>query len=160
MAYASRILSSTITRPNDTTAYAAGDLVANDTTAGNVTPFSWDLSGAASGCRVRQVNVIKSAAGVTNASFRVWLFNASKAVTNGDNGAIAPTTMASFIGSLTGSASLGGTAGAVCQCVADVGEIWPGKAGTLYALLEARGAYTPGAQETFQLELVLADESR
>ena len=35
--------SASFTRPADTTQYAVGDLVANNTTPGSVTPLSWTL---------------------------------------------------------------------------------------------------------------------
>jgi len=159
MALARRALSQVITRPADTTAYAAGDLIANSTTAGSVTPFLVDLKATGSGCRIRSILVRKSGATTANASFRVWLFDQTKAVTNGDNGAIAPTTMDGFLGSFTSTASLGGTAGAVSQLTCDSTEQWPAT-NTIYALLEARAALAPASGETFQLEFMLADESR
>ena len=42
------IVTATLTRPADTTAYASGDLVANSTTAGSVTPLTFN-AGASQG---------------------------------------------------------------------------------------------------------------
>jgi acetyl-CoA acetyltransferase len=81
-----RLLSSTITRPADTTAYAAGDLVANSTTAGSVTPFIFDLSlgrGLAISS-IQRVRLFKSAASATLAQFILHLFaGAADAATAG-----------------------------------------------------------------------------
>lgn len=159
MALVRRITSQTITRPADVTAYTAGDLVANSTTAGSVTAFTWDAKGNIAESKLQSAIVRKSAASVTNASFRLWVFDADKAVTNGDNGAIAPTNMNNFLGTLSGSASFGGTAGAVCPMGVDTqGAIWPAN-GKLYGLLEVTGAYTPASAETFAIELVFALEA-
>ena len=49
-------------RPNDTTAYASGDLVANATSAGAVTPLAFALGGNAmpGGTRITRVRLQKS----------------------------------------------------------------------------------------------------
>lgn len=154
-----RITSQTITRPADTTAYTAGDLVANSTTAGSVTPFTWTEYGSLAGMRLYSAMVVKSTTTTSNASFRLWLFDQTKAVTNGDNGAIAPTTMTGFLGTLSGTATLAGTAGARTPLSVDVqGAIWPTQ-GKLYGLLEATAGYAPGNAETFAVELVFAVEA-
>jgi hypothetical protein len=48
-------VSATFTRPSDTTAYASGDLVANSTTAGSVTPLTLTLANPAQ----VQTNVVR-----------------------------------------------------------------------------------------------------
>lgn len=160
MALPLRLVSNTITRPNDTTAYQDTDLVANDTTGANVTPFTWDFTSVVAGSRIVQAIIRKSTTTTANGSFRLWLFSESKAVTNGDNAAIAPTTMNGFLGTLSGTATLAGTAGARTPLAVDVvGQLWP-VVGKIYGLLEAKAAYAPGAQETFSIELVTTVESR
>lgn len=159
MALIRRITSQTITRPSDTTAYADTDLVANSTTAGSVTPFTWDEKGNVAQMKLVSAILNKSKADATNASFRLWLFSDSKAVTNGDNSAIVPTTMDSFLGTLSGSVTFAGTAGARTPMAVDVQtNIWPAD-GKLYGLLEAKAAYTPASGETFSIELVWALEA-
>src|SRR6185503_21341848 len=78
------------TRPGDTTAYASGDLVANSVTAGSVVPLAFTNigNGPYRTVQIRRVRISKSTTGVTNAQFRVHLFNALPAVTSGDNAAI------------------------------------------------------------------------
>lgn len=159
MALIRRITSQTITRPANTTAYADTDLVANNTTAGSVTPFTWDDKANTAQMRLVSGMLVKSTNTTANGSFRLWLFDRSKEVTNGDNGTIAPTTMTGFLGTLSGSATLGGTAGARTPLAVDVqGQIWPAT-GKLYGLLEAKAAYAPGDSETFAIELVFAVEA-
>lgn len=159
MSLTRRISSQTITRPGNTTAYQDTDLVANSATAGSVTPFVWEANNMAEQ-RIVSAIVTKSTATTTNGSFRLWLFSETKAVTNGDNSAIAPTTMTGFLGTLSGSTTLAGTAGARTALAVDVqGEIWP-NCGKIWGLLEAKAAYGPGSEETFSIELVLASYGR
>src|SRR6476646_2848263 len=84
-------LSAGLTRPNDTTAYAAGDLVANATTAGAVVPLQIELGNiAAVGhgmTRITRARLTKSGTSPTNANFRIHLYEAAFVPQNGDNGA-------------------------------------------------------------------------
>jgi hypothetical protein len=83
-----RTASANFTRPADTTTYAQGDLVANSTTAGSVTPLALTAARVSGGGGViRKFRLIKSTASLTNAQFRVHLFNALPTVANGDNAA-------------------------------------------------------------------------
>jgi hypothetical protein len=145
-----------ITRPNDTTAYASGDLVANSTTAGSVTPFSITNATRGQGIasHVRRITVRKSGTSVTNATFRVHLFCASPTVANGDNAAISFNQAMKYIGSADIASMQAATDGAVGFIAADFafGAV---SSNTIYALLEARGAYTPAAQEVFYIGLDL-----
>jgi hypothetical protein len=160
-------VSDPFTRPNDVIPYAIGDLVANSTVAGSVVPFQF--AGAArfsqGAGRISRCRLIKSTASLTNAQFTVHLFNTSPTVTVGDNaqlnnaGLFACNNAANYIGPIpvtmttafsdgaTGSGLPGGGAGAdefLFKLTAGT---------TLYALLEARAAYTPGAQEIFTAKL-------
>jgi hypothetical protein len=146
-----RIVSSTITRPNDTTAYASGDLVANSTTAGSVTPFSFTVDRGA----IRRVIVRKSSVSVTNTSFRVHFYrNITITCANGDNGAWSTDQVANYLGFIDVTQDKAFTDGAF-GIAAFTHELHHalGMGDTLKALLEARAAYTPTAQETITLEL-------
>lgn len=152
--FAQVISANAFTRPNDTTAYAPGDLVANSTTAGSVTPIQ--LAGAvraASGVsRLERVRVRKTGTSVTNAQFRVHFFSASPSVANGDNGAFTPSSISSWIGSFDVVVDRAGSDGAIGAGVPVIGSsltftIPSGT--TVFALVEARAAYTPAAQEQF-----------
>jgi hypothetical protein len=146
------------TRPNDTTAYASGDLVANSVTAGSVLPLSFALGNAygVGQFRINRARLAKSGTGVTNASFRVHLYAAQPTPANGDNGAWSTDQAGKWLGNIDVTSMLAFTDGA-----AGTGSLPAGSEGlirlpagaTVYALLEARAAYTPAAQEVFTITL-------
>lgn len=151
--------SASFTRPADTTAYAFGDLVANNTTAGSVTPltipaitFANDAKG-----RVTGGKLYKSGTTPTNAIFRIHLFSASPTVNNGDNGAFSCADKDTYLGSLDASTSLVFTDGCFGYFIPNFGDyvaITPAT-GTddIFALIEARDAYTPASAEVFTVVL-------
>lgn len=147
------------TRPTDTTAYASGDLIANNTAAGSVVPMSWTIPWTRAGgwIVVAGVRLRKSTAGVTNPSFRVHLFSAIPTFTSaGDNGlmtTVVATGMASWLAQFDvtlNSAAVDGAQGlaVAVDSVPQYVKLASG-ATTLYGLLEARGAYAPGNAEVF-----------
>lgn len=152
-------LSATFTRPNDTLAYAAGDLVANSTTAGSVVPMQIPLGQiAAVGhglTRITRARLTKSGTGVANASFRVHLYEAAPTPANGDNGAWSTDKAANWLGNIDITSMLAFTDGATGTGSATAGsEMFLRLAsGTIFALLMAQGAYTPIANELFTLTL-------
>lgn len=145
--------SATITRPANTDAYASGDLVANNTDAGSVTPGTLTIARASGGtAMLRRCGIRKSTAGVTNASFRVHLYRAAPTVVNGDNGAFSSSGSADYLGAFDVTIDRAFSDGAVGYGVPVAGsEIAVDLAsGTdIRFLIEARGAYTPGNAETF-----------
>ena len=153
--YMIRPVSNTITRPADTTAYGSGDLVANNTTAGSVTPFTFTLPITQLRGMIRRVGIFKSTNTTSNASFRVHFYSAAPTVANGDNGALAPTVAAltNYIGAADVTVDRTINTGAVGFGVPVVGvELGYSVATTtLWALLEARAAYGPGNAETFTI---------
>jgi hypothetical protein len=150
-----RIISASFTRPNDVTAYTSGDIVANSATAGSVTPLSFDLPRAAGrGGMIRRARLRKSGTGVTSAVFRIHLYRASPiTVANGDNGAFSTDQVANYVGKIDITVDQAFTDGASGNGVPAIGSEINFAADTYYALVEARGAYTPVAQEVFTLEL-------
>jgi hypothetical protein len=150
----------TFTRPNDTTQYAAGDLVANDTTAGSVTALTWSIPGGSKNiAKIVSVVMTKSdGADVTSATFRVHFFNTSPlAPANGDNGAFSPAVAACqahtdlrHSGTLTHQ--LGGDS--LAQAAPSI-PLTGLTSDTVYGLIEATGTYTPAAQETFSVQFVV-----
>jgi hypothetical protein len=151
------VASSNFNRPADTTAYAVGDLVANNTTAGSVTPLSWTLGRVNDGyVTIRRARLKKSTTGVTNAQFRLHLFGATPTVTNGDNGAWLPT-QSTYLGWIDITLDKVFSDAAEGIGVPTVGSeiIAPCLSGaqTIKGLLEARAAYTPGNAETFTVEI-------
>lgn len=143
----------TFTRPNDTTAYAAGDLVANNTTAGSVVPLSFTLPSRRA--KVYGIKVTKSAAAVTNAKFLLHLYKTSPTPANGDNGAWS-TTSSGWIGSMSVDMSVNtftdtNTSSSTNTTTAPLAFV---ASGNLFGLLTATAAYTPAAQETFSVSLL------
>lgn len=149
--------SSAFTRPADTTAYASGDLVANNTSSGSVTPLSWVVTGNIKGnLLIRRCRIQKSTNTTTNASFRVHLYEASPTCTNGDNGAWL-TTNSSYIGAMDVTVDKAfSDPGSQGNGVPNTGSemiIDGGVDKTIYGLVEARAAYSPGNAEIFTVFL-------
>lgn len=151
----------TFTRPNDTNAYASGDLVANATAAASAAPMSWTSPGKAP-FEIPCVKLEKStAANISTALFRVHLFLGTipTIATTGDNGVFASVVSgkASWFGSYEGQME-GFADGGVAICTPYSGLIRPDMMGTpgdlIYGLVEARAAYTPGAEEVFLATLI------
>lgn len=145
--------SANFTRPGDTNAYTIGDLIANNTAAGSVTPLSWTVNQtAAQGVYIRRVILRKSTTGVTAPQFRLHLYTASPTVTNGDNGAFSSTLSGSFcdldVNMYTTNPYSDGNEGIGAPNTGGECGVVP-SAQTVYGLLEARGAYAPGTSEVF-----------
>jgi hypothetical protein len=145
--------SATLTRPADTTAYASGDLVANSTTAGSVTPLTLTVANVSGGSFIlRSCSLRKSTTSTTNASFRLHLYRSAPTVANGDNGAWSTSGVANYLGAVDITIDRALTDGAIGFGVPLVGaekSIKLASGTDIRALVEARGAYTPGSAETF-----------
>jgi hypothetical protein len=154
-------ITDTLTRPADTAAYAAGDMVADSTSA----PTANVLAGAAlangRGGTIKAITLIDSATPATPADLEIWFFNAPYTLAN-DNAAFAPTDAVAetvqAIVSLPGSGSIVGNAGADAagnrvyqvkgidkdfKCASGSKDLW-------WALV-VRNAYTPVSAEKFTL---------
>lgn len=161
-----RNISASFTRPGDTNAYTSGDLVANNTTAGSVEAM--ELRGFAVNNQgsfvIRRLTLRKSGTGVTNAQFRAHLFRADVTAANGDNGAFSTSGAADYLGAFDITVDRAFTDGAWGAGVPVVGQEFMVRldpadtAQTIYALLEARGAYTPATSEVFTLTADSIDE--
>lgn len=160
----SAVVIASFDRPADTTAYASGDIVANNTTAGSVTVLS--LAAARANDKtglIRRGRLTKSGTTTTNAIFRAHLYKTSPTPANGDNGAFQTNNALNYIGSMdfdmTGANARAFSDGVKCIAVPSVGAeiIFDPAIGTqnIFALLEARAAYTPASGETFTLALEL-----
>jgi hypothetical protein len=127
--------------------------------AGSVVPMTFDVGRATDlTVAVRRVRVKKTSTSVTNASFRLHLYQTSPTVTNGDNGAWL-SIMAGYLGNVDvtvdkafsdGAGGVGSPASGV-EINAQVGK----GTTTIFGLLEARAAYTPGNAEVITVELEL-----
>lgn len=141
------------TRPSDTTAYAAGDLVANSTTAASVVPLTWNTSSPSGAFKIMGVRLLKTAASVTNAQFRVHLYSATPTIaTAGDNSAFASNVSgnAGWLGSFDGTMVASHADGAAVVCLPTLqvpSRVAEGAA--LFGLVVALAAYTPASAEVF-----------
>lgn len=156
------VASATLTRPADTTAYALGDLVANSTTAGSVVPTSFAVARQNGGSgRVNAIRLFTSSTVLTNAQFRIHFYSAAPTFTNGDNGVWLTTGYVAgapiYVGSADVVVNTAFSDGAVGQGYATYGPYVPFIAAsgsqTIYAVIEARAAYTPISAETFVIEI-------
>lgn len=153
------------TRPADTTAYGANDLIANSTTAGSVVPLTFKTTRLNGGRGIiRRVRLFKDSEVVTQANFSLHLFAQSPVVTNGDNGAFAVATARHFLGTVAIDASSGAfvTATDLLEAAAVNPEInfdlltFGSRERRIYGLLQAIGTYTPASGELFEVTLELA----
>lgn len=150
-----RVHTASLTRPADTTAYAAGDVV----TAGTAAALSFGLNTSAG--RIRSALLIDSASQATKPDIDLMLFDSSL-TPDADNAAFTPTDaemgtligVISFAGSAfkTGDATVGaGGNGVIVSGGLDI--LLSGASETIYGVLVARNAYTPVASEVFTIRL-------
>jgi len=160
--------SASFTRPADTTAYAANDLIANSTTAGSVTPMSFSV--ARLGCgqgRIMRIRLFSDNEAVTLATFSLHLFNASPTVTNGDNGAFAVATARTFLGTVAADMATGSfvttTDKMKAFAVSPENPFDLKNASNverrIFGLLMAGAGYTPASGELFEVTLEISSDS-
>lgn len=152
------VVGGTITRPADTTPYVSGDLVANSTTAGSVVPLAFAAARAVGGAgSIRRLRLSTNKTGLAGTEvFRVHLFKNSPTVANGDNGVFSVNGVASLgVGEFDVTLDRIYNDGSKGIAVPRVGPevIFDAGAATqnIFALLEARGAYTPASGEIFSI---------
>jgi hypothetical protein len=147
-------VSANFTRPNNTTAYASGQLVANSVTAGSVVPMQFAISrSAGAGGMIRRARIRKSGTAITNASFRLHLYSVSPTPSNGDGGNWLTNQANNYVGSLDVTLDKVFTDGAAGNGAPNTGSEINFTSDVYYGLLEARAAYTPVANEQFTVEL-------
>ena len=151
-------ISATFTRPANATAYAVGQLVANSVTAGSVVPlaFTLDNSFPMGQFRLTRARVYKNGVVVTNANFRLHLYQALPTVTNGDGAAWLSSNSADWLGNVDVTSMLAFSDGAAGtgSCAAGSEMCIRHKQGkVIYGLLQAQGTYTPTSGEVFTVVL-------
>lgn len=156
-------VSTNFTRPNDTNAYAAQDEVSNSTTQGSAVALTFAdvvADNAATGYLVKaslKVTAIGATAPTTNATFRLWLFDAAPTMV-GDNVAypLLSAELAKAIGYVDFTLITEGT-GSTALYGLDDGIRLAFKCGAasknLYGLLLAKAAYVGTAQSVWTVEL-------
>jgi hypothetical protein len=153
----------TLTRPADTTQYAAGDMIADSASAPTVNVLAGAALANGRSGTIRAVTLIDSANLAAPADLEIWFFDSAYTLAN-DNAAAAFTDAvakkAQAIVSLPGAASFVGHAGADAagnrvyqktgidkdfKCAAASKDLW-------WALV-VRNAYTPVSAEEFTLHV-------
>src|SRR5207245_2234219 len=84
------VLTVTMTRPADTTAYAAGDQVSNSTSAPTILTFAGAARVSGGTGVITHVWITDSVAAATLPDLELWLFDTT-ATPNNDNAAFAPS---------------------------------------------------------------------
>ncbi|MEI6204901.1 MAG: hypothetical protein WCP68_23390 [Enhydrobacter sp.] len=151
------VAAAALTRPANTTAYAAGDAVSNSATAASVTPISFAASDAANApVTLTHLELLSSDTGpaAAGATFEAWLFNAdptaNAGVGGGDNAAFSQK-QAGFIGRMSGT-FIAASDGSMAMLTPVEGSFLPTTpvAGgvAVYALLKTLTAFTPSANGT------------
>jgi hypothetical protein len=158
-----KIISAEFTRPNDTTAYAAGDAVSDSTTAPTALTFSGTGMEAGTRGRIIGAKILKSGATIANSTMRLHVFTASPVATN-DNSAMANawSQRTTYVGPIvmSGFSVEGGLASAFASnTVLAVPFDMASGSRRLYGLLSAAAAYTPAANEEFRVELYIEQDS-
>lgn len=159
-----RIITANVTRPSDTTAYTAGDVV----TAGTAAVLSF--VGAVDRGKVATIvaaTLIDSANVGTKPDLELWLFDASF-TPEADNAAWAPTDaiMQTLLGVIpfatasfkAGNATAGAGGNSECQVQNIQLPVWSlVDGGVIYGLLVVRNAYVPVSAERFDVRLHIMD---
>jgi hypothetical protein len=144
------------TRPNNVTAYAVGNLVANSVTAGSVLPLSLVFGNTfpKGQARITRARLSKSGTLATNANFRIHLYAVSPVAANGDGGAWSSDNAANWLGNIDVTSMLAFTDGCAGTGSAAAGSEMLLRTNTpIFALVEAKAAYVPAANEVFTLTL-------
>jgi hypothetical protein len=163
------VATGSFSRPANTTAYASGQLVANSVTAGSVVPLSVAAARQNGGSgMIMGVRLSKSSPGITGAAFRVHFYRMPPTVTVGDGGTLAANVngiaaieigyadvtmdQAYSDGAKGFAGGLKNSDGTFRNAIFDSAVNTP----SIFALIEARGAYTPVSGETFSLAIETA----
>ena len=160
------VASSVFTSPHTTSAYGVGQTVANSATAGSVTPLSFAIAPAngvpVSVIKARILTQTSGGAGPsvsTPGVFRLHLYGQSPTVAAGD-GVTFSTTMVNWCGTLEGTLLQAGTDYSVAELVPNFGSFVgcapAGGSQTIYGMLQAESAWTPGTSNSTYTVTIIA----
>lgn len=160
-----RTIAANFTRPSDTTAYTAGDVVSDSTSAPTVITFPRATSDSIS--TIQQAIIVTSASVATKPDLELWLFDTTVTPDN-DNAVFTPTdaelrTLIGVIAFPTGSFKVGdATAGVGGNAICDVQTLniqvnSTPAVNSIYGVLVVRNAYVPVSAERFDIRLKIKD---
>lgn len=158
----SKIVTASKTRPADTTAYAAGDVVAESTSAATVWTFAGMARSLGLGGILQGAVMIDSVAQSTKPDLELYLFDTA-ITTQNDNAAWAPTDsdMEKCLGMIafsSGQFKTGSGNGIVN--VEGISKVFQcaSAARDLYGILVVRNAYTPASGEKIVIRLAVIQD--
>lgn len=162
-----RVISASFTRPNDTTAYASGDVICNSTSAPVVLTFPRaTVTQGPKFSIIAQAILVDSANQATKlASPELWLFDTAPTADN-DNAVFTPTDaeLANLLGvivfdtAFVGDATAGAGGNAIFRVPSlSIPVFTKAEDNAIYGVLVARNAYVPVAQESFTIKLGILD---
>jgi hypothetical protein len=161
-------VSDSYTRPADTDAYTAGDVIADSTSAATILTFSPVVQAPGTGTVLQHAVIVTSANVATKPDLELWLFDTTITMDN-DNAAFTPTdaellTLVGVVAFPTadfkvGIATSGADGNAVCEAT-NLGislNTVNSNETTLYGVLVVRNAYVPTSGEVFTVRLKFLD---
>jgi len=148
------------TRPSNTTAYAAEDVVNNSTSAPSIITFSTVGGENTEGGKqyyVKSLRVATNNATVTFGSFRLYLTtNTQTAINDNSQQTLLYTNKANVVGYIDFSLSTGGTGSDSAEAyVTGIDIPVTLTNNVLYGYLVAKAAYVPASDQQFYLKLTL-----
>ena len=153
-----------VTRPANTTAYAAGQAICASTTV-DCSPLAINKSTHG---LIQSVQLIKSTTASANATFTVMIYQIAPTMTGiKDASAYSPSladiTGGKFVASAScASPSLTNSNNLLYQCTlanpTGTAAYVTDNSSTLYAMIQANAAYAPGSGETFYVSLMLLQD--
>lgn len=161
-----RLATGTMTRPSDTTQYAAGDGITTATSSASGMSVT-NAARVSAGSGIIFGGVLeKSATSATSASFRGWIYQDAPSAVPNDNSAFTAAVHADYqklVGTFTCDMSSVGVAGSDGLrgpiTLERTNMAFKLASGTsLTVILEARGTYTPASAEVFRLALDIAQD--
>ncbi len=161
------VATSMFIRPSDTNAYSIGDAVNNSTTAALVQSLVFGGMAGATGGSGLITNILvwkANTAVVTNASFRLYLFNARMTTAFADNAAfnLAAADLPKLMGVHEFVLRTEGASSTACFSLDDTRRFdyqCDGSDTTLFGYLAAEAAYTPTALDQFFVRLTARRDS-
>lgn len=152
------VLTASFTRRNDTTAYAAEDVINNSTSSPSLLTFtSSDISlQGGQSFIAKTLRVITDSSTTTNASFRLYLLKSTQtAIADNSAQTLLYTNRSKRIGYIDFTLTSGGTGSDCAEAmVTDVNIPFKLSSGAIYGYLVAKAAYTPTSGQNFTFELL------
>lgn len=158
------IITATLTRPSDTTAYAADDAVSSSTSAPTISTFTGCARATGLGGTILGCVMTDSAYSATPGQYDLWLLDTTTTPTN-DNTAFAPSdadanTLVAVIplNVVSNGTKTAGTGGNMVFTWQGIRPFVTAGSANLFGLLVVRNAYTPISAEVFQIRLIIEQD--